>query len=1537
MSQVKKHLKVGVSLFITALFALNCARSNKTPFAQNLENDAGKAAPTYEEWVALVGQGKTDALYAGIGQDSLNLLTYGIGQSNMVQLINAVTSTNKLITLIGNDSNAGTGPGGRTGLGVVVTLYLILQVDAQMQVNVSSNLPAPGGSTPTDNDTIANLASVVNTLSAAEVQTKMVDLFGTTGAGLGFDLSRSLAAATTETVANQLLYVQRMAKVVAHVSPTASSCAAKLCPLMTGLTAAEVTGKLAPMIKGVTVADKLVETIESTTAVANLITVIQGVTVPNITAKMVVVINNVTDCTKMGYVINSVTSLATLINIINNVQEPLNLGTLVNLAENGSTWVPDGQVSPAETWGTPTKAAPFGTAGSGNGRQYTVAGGTIPVGPITFAAGTGGGTNYLPGTTTASTFGSCTGVQPVIHLNIVGGIIQTTGHYVITAGTVCTNGLVNPVPLTTPASSKTTMARLVDIINGLSPAATYYKLLSLVDGLSAANNGMTKMMRLVQDLRDASDVYDLMNNLTGLVGATCAVANGTDNVSISGGPGSITAGDAKAFIVGNQIAYIWVKAGGAGTGITSATTFSVPGCSGVTYTAQISGGVISTMTVNNAVNNMAQVVELLALTNTPRLEKVLDGQREYDNNGTQGPAATAGTYLNKLGILMTNISQPLEGPLKVGDLLNTVTNPDKIIDLIYQVTTTTNLANIINGIFKSTTPIGCSDSPSSAYTAQGPGANGCVDKNGTVANGSGFFWGERDNAVKTLSYMVENIASVAKLVYIIDNISGPTGYQKVVDLVNHTSTYCQHDDATAHVFPRGAVGLDPLAAGKRLAYLVDNVTSAANMLFLLDNTSSVIKLSKVVSYMKISTPTGQSVQQLPVIINAITGNNCYLATTVIGRGNTTNVAPGGSAACLAQANTNATGMGKMVNVVDFIDGASDDAAVNSLINLISGITDINKLADMINQIPNSSNMVGLLNGVTDARYLSSTTILSTMVNNTPRSQIAKLVGLVGNIGAATGTTTRTFPGPDHVLIAQLMSPYVTANVGTDSGVDVSNMNALLGSLSSTNGSGYTAAPTITAGALNASGGTGALATAVIGTAAPAPSSLDSVTGVTLTGAGTGCTSITGATVGGAGTGATVGLVVAPQSGNNTNVVVKSIYLTNGGSGYGAGATISFTSTGCTTAPTATASVRGLFGWSITNPGSGYTNSFALTAGNITGGGGTGASGTVLVAGPLSVAVPASTLTSIYGGSGYTTGDVCPINGAGGSGATCTVTAASGVLTGCSALTAGSGYIGGQIVSIGGGATVTTTVNAAGNLTAMTVANSGCGYTSVPTVTVLTGTNECATAGAYTAVLTPGPTTGRVTSINVTTQATGCPANPTVVIGETPYAVHGDAATAVVSVLNGGTVIGISMSSPSDNLAQLLTNTEKAPRLKAVNYNGTTTPNISAREAMVRMLYHGVNHTSAGYTGFFGVNNVNYPGIGPAHIGLNVMNNLSGAGSVMTVINLLNNDTTSLTDMVVLIGCGDHVEFAVSLPAVPFATQTINDHNYFCSNHTPTLW
>ncbi|MFZ5630171.1 MAG: beta strand repeat-containing protein [Spirochaetota bacterium] len=1446
-----------------------------------MENDAGKAAPTYEEWVALVGQDKTDKLYAGIGQDSLNLLAYGIGQSNMVQLINGITEGAKLVTLVGNDGIAGTGPGSASGLGAVVTVYLLKSVDTQMQANISSNLVG-GGVAPTDQDTVTNLVNVINGLTATEIQQKLIDLFGPSG----FDLSRSMSAATTLSAAEQQLVVDRMARTVAHVDNTVATCT-KICTLMTSLTAAEVTGKLAPMIKynlgsGMTLANKLVETIESTTNIANLVTVVQGVTIANVTGKMMPILDGVNDCTKMGYTINNVTALTTLINLINNVQVPARMGQLINLSEDGGTWA--GQVSPAETWGVPVKAAPFGTAGAGATITANVpVAGPMPAGAIAVSAG---GTNYLPGTTV--TFAGCA-PQPTVHLNIVGGIIQNTGNFVVAGGN-CSAGVALPGTIVSPvAPNRTAMERLVAVINGIAPASDYYKLLNLVDNVG----DMNKMVRLVQDLNTVTDITDLLNNMAGVVGATCAVANGTDTgVSIVGGGGA--GATATSFNVSSGVAYIRVTAGGAG--YTSPPTITVPGCTLVSYTATISGGAITAITANtNSMNNMALVVDLMTLANINRLQQVVDGQRAFDNTNEsqQTNASLTTTYLGKLRVLMVNLSQPQEGPVKVRDLLDGVTNTDKIIDLIWGVTTTTNLSTVINGIFKASEVPGCSDG--SAGTFAGPSTTTASDTGTCESSGNGFFFGERDTAVTTLVYLVENVASSAKLITMIDNITPAN----VIALVNHTATYSQHADhptpgSSYHVYPRGATNLDPQAAGKRLAKIVDNTTDINQLVYVTNNVSAIIKMAKLVSFMDIGTLATNGTGKLAVLINAVTGTNAFLATTVPGRGNPTG---------------NATGMGKMVNVIEFISGATTSAAMVQLKDLMNDVTDINKMADLINQTVNSSNIVGLLNGVTDPRYGTSTADLVTLMNNLPRGEIGKLVSLIGEIGNATGTTTATFPGADHVLIAQLMSAYNAGNIATTSGVGVSDMSALIGTLSYAGGQNYTTAPTV--GGLNAGGGAGATATASIS------ASLGAVTRVTLTNEGSCDTAPTGATVGGGGTGATVAFVTAPESASATKSKVKAIYLTNGGSGYSA-STITFTGgVNCTPSPAATTAVNGVIGASVTAGGAGYTDSF--TGVTFTGGGGTGATASALVAGPI------NTLTSYYGGSGYTTGNICPINGAGGDGtATCTVTAAAGVLTGCSAIAGGTGYIDGQIVSIGGAATVRGTVDGSGNLTGMTVINSGCGYGAAPVVTVLTGANECTTAGSYTAVLTAG----RVTSVTVTTQATGCPANPTIVLGQTPYAAHGDGATAIVGSVTGGQVVAISFSPASDNLAQLLTNTEKAPRGAAINYNGTTTPNVSAREGMVRMLRHGVNHVSAGYTGFFGVNNVNHPGIGPVHIAQNVLNNLSGAGSVMTVVNLLNSDSTSLTDMVVLIGCGDHVEYG---------TSTTTDFHYFCSNHSPSLW
>jgi hypothetical protein len=241
---------------------------------------------------------------------------------------------------------------------------------------------------------------------------------------------------------------------------------------------------------------------------------------------------------------------------------------------------------------------------------------------------------------------------------------------------------------------------------------------------------------------------------------------------------------------------------------------------------------------------------------------------------------------------------------------------------------------------------------------------------------------------------------------------------KVIELVNHVSTYSQHNDGDTHVYPRGAAG-DALntaalsAGGRRLVKIVENTTTISQLVFVTNNVSSIIKMSKLVSFMDIGTVTTDGTGKLAVLINAVTGLNCYNSAIVPGRGDTTDANPDDSVGCNALGSTNAQGMGKMVNVIEFVSGATTSAAMVQLKNLLNGSSDpqyINKLADLINQTVNSSNIVGLLNGVTDPRYGTSTNDLVTLMNNMPRGEITKLVSLIGEIGNATGTATRNVSG-----------------------------------------------------------------------------------------------------------------------------------------------------------------------------------------------------------------------------------------------------------------------------------------------------------------------------------------------------------------------------------------------------------------------------------------------------------------------------------------------------------------------------------------------
>lgn len=1678
MSQVKKHIKVGLTLLVAAIFALNCGRGNtQTQFSKNMDAEAGQAAPTYEQWVALIGQDKTDQLFAGIGQDSLNILSYGIGVSNMVNFINNVTSTAKLIMVIGNDFIAGTGPGSRSGLGTLVTLNLIKTVDAQMQVAKSSNLlaaaPTCGGATPLacgDNDTIVNLASVINTLTAVEVQQKLIDLFGPSG----FNLQRNMSGA------NDAVYVGRMAKIVAHVDTNLSACTAKLCPLMQGLTAAEVTGKLAPLMMynvgaGIAWADKLVETIETTAAIANLITVIQGVTVPNITAKMAPIIDTVTDCTKMGYTINNVTALATLVSLINNVFVPVRMGQLINKIEDPASYTAiQGTLAPnnwhggSQAWGTPAanKGAPYATAGSGGAISITIAGGVA----TTFSAITAG-SGYHPDLTYSNVFAGCT-TQPTLHLALVAGALSTTAtnHKVANPGAGCTNGtfaltLVDP-------TNNSGMVRLVRMINYLTPA-NYFQMLNLIDTISTND----KLVVIIQDALVIDDLVQMLNGMTpaGVTpGGAC-----TGVLTVTGGTFTTQAtavGFISAVPAANSYNYISVTNGGAYT--VAPTGLTDAGCgilAPASYTIVMNGAgtAVSGIYLNALpVNSMAEMVENIAIANVPRLVEVINGERIFDNTGTQtsavgGPPAaapTAATYLGKMVTLIGGLSQPQEGPIKVTQMINGVTNTDKIIDLIYGVTTTTNLSTIINGIFSSSLGLGCSDSAASAYVT-----SGTCDAGASTA-GNGFIWGMRNQSVNTMVYVLENVTNTQNLIGL---INGSTPAQ-VSGLINHVassgngattfngmaSTQVEDPNSVACGTCTGALANTSTysGAGMRLAKVIDFSATASypyDLAFLINKTS-VIKVAKLIISMSIGQtatgsmgPIGNGTGKVGNLMTLITGTNCFnqlngvvSATGLVG-GAGYNAAPtvtitGGGAGGVAVATVNAggavsgiyitdpgsgyaapgftitptsggagasatanlgscgttrglvqntgtnplsnIGKGKMVNMVNYITGASDTAAMQALANIVNGITNSQKLGDMVNKIQRSSNMVALVNAILDPNNNGSANAgdLINLMNNLPVGEIHKLVALIQQLNPAVETATDTLAGMDQDLVAQLMAPYAaqttystnaltsisnaspgvvttpaahglvagrqvvlhttgtlpnplnpgqvyfvaaapaptattfslaltsggaainttTAGAGVHgansyeptaiAGVGYARMNELLGSLTSTVGSAFAAAPAISFGA---GCGTAPTATANVATG--------SVTGLSFSTAGD-CTVLP--TIAPAAGSATFGFVTMPvvnrtggASGANANITVKSVYIKDGGSAYGAAPGVTFAGSTCATAPVATATISGLSSIDVVTAGATCTTNPAVTITPAN-----GASATAIVAGQLALA----SITNLYGGTGYVATNNCPISGAGGSGGVCTGVIGAGTMTGCTGMTAGNDYMVGQTVTIGGAAKGHAIVNTAGQIAVganIVIDFAGCGYTAPPTITV----QGCGVAPTLAAATV---TNGMVNSpINVTVAGTGCPRNPRVVI----TGAHADGATFTVGSVTNGYVALITMSQGANNLAQTLANQEKAPLTAAVTY-GNSAPNIGAREAFVRLMHHGVTY-----------NGGNFPGVGAAHLAYNVMSALGSATSVETVINMMNSDTTSMADLDVLIGCADQVEFGVVAPI------TTNDFEAIC--------
>lgn len=362
----------------------------------------------------------------------------------------------------------------------------------------------------------------------------------------------------------------------------------------------------------------------------------------------------------------------------------------------------------------------------------------------------------------------------------------------------------------------------------------------------------------------------------------------------------------------------------------------------------------------------------------------------------------------------------------------------------------------------------------------------------------------------------------------------------------------------------------------------------------------------------------------------------------------------------------------------------------------------------------------------------------------------------------------------------------------------------------------------------------------------APTSLSNPT---LTSAGSGYNSApTVSILGGSGTGATA--VASVQAGSIVNLQV-----TNPGTGYGPSDVVQavFSGGGSDSGAYLTASLGagGVAAIEVTAPGSGYSSAPTVTVGggeevtgvtvtnggifaigpptvSFSGGGGTGAAGTVTTA-PFSgsyFTVVGVTITNP--GSGYTSAPTVSFTGSQlravvataivSVAPTATATESGGAVTEITVTSPGSGYVTAPPVTLSGGGGSGATAVAllgAGGVSAITVVDVGSGYVRPPLLSFVGGGGAGATGGV---VLTPTS----VAAINVTNSSGGTEftAAPTVTI--TSVDGNGSGATAVATI-SGGALAYVTLVDPGSGYTT-------PPAVTFSGGAGLGTPDVAAAAA-----------------------------------------------------------------------------------------------------------
>lgn len=250
--------------------------------------------------------------------------------------------------------------------------------------------------------------------------------------------------------------------------------------------------------------------------------------------------------------------------------------------------------------------------------------------------------------------------------------------------------------------------------------------------------------------------------------------------------------------------------------------------------------------------------------------------------------------------------------------------------------------------------------------------------------------------------------------------------------------------------------------------------------------------------------------------------------------------------------------------------------------------------------------------------------------------------------------------------------------------------------------------------------------------------------------------------------------------------VAAVNVTAGGSGY-TSATVSFTGGGGTGAAGTVLIGSGVSGVTVSAPGSGYTGANVT----FTGGGGTGAAAIATVNGGQLVDI---TITSP--GAGYVSAPTVIITGDGtGAGATAQIQGNS--VIGVEITAPGSGYTTAPAVAFGGpgtGASGTAQLNTNGGVASVTVVDPGTGFSLPPLLTFLGGG---APSSPATAVTTLTPTTLQFVNVLSSGSLYSVPSGNLPTLQVFGGAVNGGVptpATVAISAFSGGSISAVSVTS-----------------------------------------------------------------------------------------------------------------------------------------------